>query len=89
MLENFSEGLKEMLKSTPESEIWLKPHDWIEKAESFSGLVMEAALQIWKSCHQTDKGPDYLGRLEYARLYKMAESKEEAIRGVEQLLTGI
>jgi hypothetical protein len=65
------------------SRIWLSPHDWIEEAENFSTLVMEAALQIWKSCHQTDKGPDYLGRLEYERLYKMAESREETIRGME------
>ena len=61
------------------SKIWLKPHDWIEKVEKFSNLAIEAALLIWKSCHQTDKGPDYLGRLEYERLYKMAESREGTI----------
>jgi hypothetical protein len=66
------------------SKIWMKPHDWTEKAERFSNLAIEAALQIWKSCYQTDKGPDYLGRLKYERLYKMAESKEEAIRKAEK-----
>lgn len=65
------------------SRIWLKPHDWLSKAESFSKLVIQAALEIWKSCHETNKGPDYLGRLEYKRLYKIAESKENTIRKIE------
>lgn len=70
--------------SPAKSRIWLKPHDWIEKAENFSKLVIEAALQIWKSCRQPNKGPDYLGRLEYERLYKMAESRQDVIRKIEE-----
>lgn len=65
------------------TKIWLKPHDWMNKSEIFSNLVIEAALQIWKSCHQTTKGPDYLGRLEYIRLYELAVTREEEIRNIE------
>ena len=72
--------------SPVKTRIWLKPHDWLNKAENFSNLIIEAALQIWKSCHQTNKGPDYLGRLEYKRLYEMAELREDKIRKIENWL---
>jgi hypothetical protein len=68
--------------SPVKSKIWLKPHDWFNKAENFSKLVIEASLKIWQSCHQTNKGPDYLGRFEYERFYKMAELREENIKKV-------
>jgi hypothetical protein len=72
--------------SPEKSRIWLKPHDWLNKAENFSNLVIEAALEVWKSCHQTTKGPDYLGRLEYKRLYQIAELREEKIKKIEKFL---
>jgi hypothetical protein len=65
--------------SPNKSRIWLKPHDWVERAEQFSKLIIEAAALIWKSCHETNKNPDYLGRLEYERLYKMAERRGESL----------
>lgn len=69
--------------SPAKSRIWLKPHDWIDKASDFSKLVVDSAIEIWKSCHETNKGPDYLGRLEYDRLYKMAESREININEIK------
>lgn len=72
--------------SPAKSRIWLKPHDWIDKASDFSKLVVDSANEIWKSCHETNKGPDYLGRLEYDRLYKMAESREININEIKNWL---
>lgn len=66
--------------------IWLKPHDWENKAEEFSKLVVQAALEIWRSCHETNKGPDYLGKLEYKRLFKIANDQENEIREIENWL---
>ncbi|WP_426278596.1 hypothetical protein ACN9MN_04630 [Chryseobacterium sp. S-02] len=45
--------------------IWLKPADWIEKAEHFSKLSLQVALEIWKSCYPILASPDYIGRLDY------------------------
>ena len=72
--------------SPKKSRIWLKPHDWVNKAEEFSKLVIQAALEIWKSCHVTEKGPDYLGRLEYKRLIKAANNQKKEIRKIENWL---
>jgi len=71
---------------TPEkTRIWLKPHDWVEKAEDLSKLTIHAALEIWKQCHETHKGPDYLGRLEYNRLYDMSNANEDKIKSIERM----
>jgi len=64
--------------------IWLKPHDWIEKAEIFSKLIVEAALDLWKTIHETDKGPDYLGRLDYERFYQNAKKRENKIISIKK-----
>ena len=69
--------------SPQKAKIWLKPYDWVEKAELFSQLIIEGALMIWKSCHETNKGPDYLGRLEYDRLYKEAKQRDDVLYGNE------
>lgn len=45
--------------------IWLKPADWIEKAEHFSKLSLNVALEIWKACYPELASPDYIGRLDY------------------------
>ncbi len=66
------------------SRIWLKPHDWVEKAQDFARLAVEASIEIWKTCHETNKGPDYLGRLEFDRLYKIAVHREDTINEVEK-----
>ncbi|MGV3586073.1 MAG: hypothetical protein ACO1OF_03635 [Adhaeribacter sp.] len=70
--------------SPVKSRIWLKPHDWAEKAQDFAKLAVEAATQVWKACHETNKGPDYLGRLEFHRLYEMAVLREEKIGGIKE-----
>jgi hypothetical protein len=69
--------------SPSKSRIWMKPHDWINEASVFARLVINSANEIWKSCHETNKGPDYLGRLEFRRLYKMAESKEILVNEIK------
>ena len=85
LFENYEELRNASVHFSPlKSRIWLKPHDWYCSAENFSKLVIDAAVQIWKSCHETDKGPDYLGRLEYDRLYKMAELREKEISNIEK-----
>lgn len=65
------------------SRIWLKPHDWFDRAEKSSHLVIDAALQIWKCCHNTSKGPDYLGRLDFNDLYESARLKNNEILKIE------
>jgi len=84
LFNNFEELRNASVHYSPlKSKIWLKPHDWVDKAKEFSELVIEASLIIWKSCHETEKGPDYLGRLEYDRLYKIALEKEELLNGIK------
>lgn len=68
--------------SPGKTRIWLKPHDWVKKAQESSKLTIEVALLIWKSCHESDKGPDYLGRLEFDRLIKIAENREMSIKHI-------
>lgn len=51
--------------SPTKEQIWLKPADWIEKAEHFSKLSLQVALEIWKSCYPNLLSPDYIGRLDY------------------------
>ncbi|MEZ4797281.1 MAG: hypothetical protein R2785_08930 [Flavobacteriaceae bacterium] len=70
--------------SPQKTRIWLKPHDWVNKAQEFSNFTVSAALEIWKSCHETSKGPDYLGRLDYNRLYKLANENECKIDKIEK-----
>ena len=84
LFEDYEELRNASVHYSPEkSRIWLKPHDWIGKAEEFSKLAIQAALEIWKSCHEVEKGPDYLGRLEYDKLYRIADDHENKIRKIE------
>lgn len=68
--------------SPNKTKIWIKPHDWILKAKEFSKLTVQAAKIIWISCYETDKGPDYLGRLDYEKLYKLAIQSEKDIERI-------
>lgn len=65
--------------SPQKNNIWLKPHDWFEKAKRVSELVIMSALEYWKICHNSNIGPDYLGRLDYVKLYKLAEKREKLV----------
>lgn len=85
LFNNYEELRNASVHYSPEKlRIWLKPHDWFDKAKDFSKLVIEASIQIWKSCHDSNKGPDYLGRLEFDRLHKMAEDREEKLNEIEK-----
>jgi hypothetical protein len=70
--------------SPDKTKIWIKPHDWHTNAENFSRLVIEASKLIWQVCHETTKGPDYLGRLDYDKLYAIAEQDECHINRLER-----
>ena len=69
--------------SPSKTRIWLKPHDWVDKATDFSKLVLDSANEIWKTLHETDKGPDYLGRFEYDKLYKIAQTRENKLNEIK------
>lgn len=85
LFNNYEELRNASVHYSPEkSRIWLKPHDWFDKATDFSKLVIEASIQIWKSCHDKNKGPDYLGRLEYDILHKMAKDREGKINKIKK-----
>lgn len=87
LFEKFNELRNASVHYSPKkARIWLKPHDWVNEAEEFSKLVIQSALEIWKSCHEVNKGPDYLGRLEYDRLYKIANDQEKEIRKIAEYL---
>lgn len=86
LFDNYEELRNASVHYSPiKSKIWLKPHDWVAKAIDFSKLAADAALLIWKSCKETSKGPDYLGRLQYDRLYKMAQEREARINKINWL----
>ncbi len=51
--------------SPNKEQIWIRPKDWLEKAEEFSKISIEVAKQFWKSCYPNIQNPDYLGRLDY------------------------
>ncbi len=51
--------------SPTKEQIWLKPADWIEKAERFSRMALQVALEFWRSCYPERPYPDYIGRLDY------------------------
>lgn len=74
--------------SPEKTKIWNKPDDWFAKAEEFSMLTVDAAKIIWQACHETDKGPDYLGRFEYKRLYDFTVREEERISHLEKTVLG-
>lgn len=70
-------------------QIWLKPADWIEKAEHFSRLALEVALVIWKSCYPELPYPDYIGRLDYDIFVGKAVSYTQSLEQVNEELKTI
>jgi len=54
--------------------IWLKPADWIDRAEHFSKLSLQVALEFWRSCYPYLPYPDYIGRLDYQIFMDKAEN---------------
>jgi hypothetical protein len=70
--------------SPEKTKIWIKPDDWFSKADEFSKLTIDAAKIIWKVCHETNKGADYLGRFEYKTLYDMALRDEKLLNELEK-----
>ncbi|WP_346986001.1 hypothetical protein [Chryseobacterium sp. POE27] len=75
--------------SPTKEQIWLKPADWIEKAEHFSKLSLEVALEIWKSCYPELPYPDYIGRLDYDIFMDKAISYFQSLEQVAEELKTI
>ena len=72
--------------SPKKARIWLKPQDWIKKANDFSKISMEVGLLFWKSCYPDLTEPDYIGRLDFNYLYNIAKKKSETIKNIEKQL---
>ena len=59
--------------------IWLKPEEWVKIAKEFSELSLQVALEFWQSCYEDMNKPDYLGRFDFNKLYKLSEHRIENI----------
>lgn len=59
--------------------IWLKPEEWVKIAKEFSELSLQVALEFWQSCYEDLNKPDYLGRFDFYKLYKLSEHRIENI----------
>lgn len=85
--ENYEELRNASVHYSPKKErIWLKPQDWIEKANDFSKISIEVAMLFWKACFNELKEPDYLGRLDYTELLSLAEKRQNSISTIEKEL---
>jgi len=69
--------------------IWMQPDEWVEKANEFAKLSMETALEFWNACYEDIGKPDYLGRLEFDRLYEEAENKLNIIYQIQNEINNI
>lgn len=70
--------------SPKKARIWLKPQDWIKKANEFSRISLEVGLLFWESCYPELREPDYVGRLDYSYLLDMAKKKHNTIKRIEK-----
>ena len=64
--ENYEQLRNASVHFSPNKEsIWLKPKDWLNKANNFSRLSCEVALKFWNACFPDYKEPEYLGKIDY------------------------
>lgn len=63
--------------------IWLKPEDWVKNANEFAKLSIQVGLEFWEACYDKLGEPDYLGRFEFDRLYKISEERLESTNQIE------
>jgi hypothetical protein len=64
--ENYEQLRNASVHFSPDKEsIWLKPKDWLNKANSFSRLSCEVALKFWNACFPDYEDPEYLGKIDY------------------------
>ncbi|RXG21004.1 hypothetical protein DSM02_2375 [Leeuwenhoekiella polynyae] len=83
--ENFEDLRNSSVHYSPKKvRIWLKPQDWIKKANDFSKISMEVGLLFWKTCYPDFSEPDYIGRLDFNYLYDIAKKKSETIKKIEK-----
>lgn len=69
--------------SPQKASIWLKPDIWLEKADEFSRSAIGVAHTFWDACFPGTDGPQYLGKLEYDRLYGLAKTRYTNRRRIE------
>lgn len=63
--------------------IWMKPEDWVKNANEFAKLSIQVGLEFWKICYEELDSPDYLGRFEFDRLYKVSEDRLNSVNQIE------
>jgi hypothetical protein len=72
----FEEIRNSSVHYSPEKEaIWMKPNEWVQKANEFAKLAIQVGVEFWNVCYDELGNPDYLGRFEFERLYKEAENR--------------
>jgi len=67
--------------------IWLRPQEWLERAEEFSQLALMVSIEFWKACYPNSKGPEYLGKLDYDLHISNANKRADRIRRIELEIT--
>jgi len=63
--------------------IWMKPEEWVENANEFAKLSIQVGLEFWRACYEQQDNPDYLGRFEFDRLYKISEDRLKSVNQIE------
>lgn len=60
-----------------------KPHDWVEKAQTYGRISLEVAKTFWTACYDSKKFPDYLDTLNYDILKSISNQR---VLGNERLV---
>lgn len=63
--------------------IWLKPEDWVKNANEFAKLSIQVGLEFWDACYDKLGKPDYLGKFEFDRLYKISKERLRSTKQIE------
>lgn len=63
--------------------IWLRPQEWLQRAEEFSQLALKVSFEFWKACYPNSNGPEYLGKLDYDLHISNANKRADRIRSIE------
>jgi hypothetical protein len=64
--------------------IWRSPQEWLNFADSTSGVALAVASEFWEACYSGRRKPDYLLGLEYQALQKFSIERLETTK---QILT--
>lgn len=67
--------------------IWLRPLEWLERAEELSKLALEVSIEFWRFCYPYSNGPEYLDELDYELHIYKALKRLDNIRSIELKIT--